>query len=95
MRLKPQLATLLVLIVGAAPSAVLAQQPSTFTVYAQGLNAPRGLAFGPDRNLYVAEAGTGGSIQTDRRRAFRYPRLSDRIPAEVTAGFPRSAPVTQ
>ena len=51
MRLKPQLATLIVLgpMVGSAPSTVLAQQPSTFTVYAQGLNAPRGLAFGPDR----------------------------------------------
>ena len=43
---------------------VLAQTPATFTVYAQGLEAPRGLRFGPDGYLYVAEAGTGGTRST-------------------------------
>ena len=32
------------------------------TTYASGLNSPRGLTFGPDRNLYVAEAGMGGVL---------------------------------
>ena len=33
-------------------------------VFATGLNNPRGLEFGPDRNLYVAEGGIGGSDST-------------------------------
>jgi hypothetical protein len=35
--------------------------PSVKT-YATGLSSPRGLTFGPDRNLYVAEAGIGGTL---------------------------------
>ncbi len=34
---------------------------ATTSVYATGLNLPRGLKFGPDGALYVAEAGVGGT----------------------------------
>ena len=47
-----------------APVGAVAQTPSTFTVVASKLEAPRGLRFGPDGDLYVAEAGTGGTNST-------------------------------
>lgn len=37
---------------------------ATVSLFASGFNNPRGLKFGPDGNLYVAEAGTGGDIST-------------------------------
>ena len=38
--------------------------PPNETVYASGLDGPRGLVFGPDGTLFVAEAGSGGSTST-------------------------------
>jgi len=50
----------------AVPVSARAQAPTLpkVTVVASGLNNPRGLAFGPNGALYVAEGGTGGTKST-------------------------------
>jgi hypothetical protein len=67
--------TLAAAIGSVSPATVEAQMPDTFTVYASGLNAPRGLTFGSDGWLYVAEGGTGGSVSTAGQ--------CDQVPAPV------------
>jgi hypothetical protein len=66
MRLIRSLSTALIVgtaVASLAPAPSLAQQPRG-TVIATGLEGPRGLRFGPDGDLYVAEAGTGGTTST-------------------------------
>jgi hypothetical protein len=59
-------------LVGAAAAPATA----TVSVVASGLNNPRGLAFGPDGELYVAEGGLGGSSTTT-------PGQCEQVPAPV------------
>src|SRR5579871_6277057 len=40
------------------------QLVASASVFASGLNNPRGLKFGPDGNLYIAEGGIGGTDST-------------------------------
>ena len=55
-----------VLIVASClPAVTLGQGASpNVTEFSTGLNNPRGLKFGPDGFLYVAEGGTGGDLST-------------------------------
>src|SRR5713101_2925500 len=60
----------------------LGHSTAQVTVFATGLNNPRGLTFGPDGNLYVAEGGLGGTQSTVG--------LCDQVPAPVgpyTGGY--------
>jgi hypothetical protein len=46
---------------------------SNVSVFASGLNNPRGLVWGPDRDLYVAEGGTGGDSMTTDAQCMQVP----------------------
>src|SRR5690242_12539877 len=48
----------------AKPTIVRGSPTPSVSVYATGFNNPRGLHFGPDGHLYVAEGGPGGTNST-------------------------------
>ena len=60
-------------VASVSPISLHAQLSSNVTVYASGLEGPRGLRFGPDGDLYVAEAGSGGSDSTTATQCVQVP----------------------
>jgi hypothetical protein len=72
---------------GLAPLAAVAQQqPTASSVFATGFEAPRGLRFGPDGYLYVAEAGTGGTYGPASAGYPVCPQVPSPFPGPYTGG---------
>ena len=71
------------------PSLVIAPAIAAgpFTVVADGLQNPRGLAFGPGGRLYVAQAGSGGATATGKITEIRYPWLANPAVHDVVTGL--------
>jgi hypothetical protein len=94
---------LLTVLVGLAFGLAAPSAYSQVTVVMSGLDSPRGLAFGPDGGLYVAEGGRGGTTPTDlvldgQPRFFgntgALSRLLGGVQERIITGLPSLAPAS-
>jgi sugar lactone lactonase YvrE len=88
-------ATAILIIAAALPAAAQSPSAGGWTVVVEGLDAPRGITFGPDGTLYVAETGEGGetTVETPRGPAqvgatAAISSVTDGVATRVVEGLP-------
>ena len=83
-RFAPSMLCVAMLAGGVSGMQMVGQLPSNATLYASGLEGPRGLVFGSDGSLYVAEAGLGGSTSTVG--SWKHRDFPDAVPVVTIVG---------